>query len=475
MFRHADARSTMTAPRRALIVLLLAVQFLASVHAQPAASAAPDSEVRVRFLGLLVEYPDAPALSLAWLDANWRDEFVPMALEIVRFIPQRATGQELLQMVARKTGATGPGNDWAAWMRWQWARPAPPPSFAAFKASLYSNIDPHFEAYFAPQYPALIRLDEVVWGGVQQDGIPPLRKPKMLAARDANYLATTDVVFGVEINGDPRAYPKRILAWHEMFVDDIGGVAVAGVYCTLCGAVIVYETVVAGQAHRLGTSGFLYRSNKLMYDADTQSLWNTLEGRPVIGTLADKDIALPTRDVVTTTWGEWKKRHPATTVLSLDTGYRRDYGEGEAYRIYFATDALMFPVPGDDRRLRNKQEVLVPRFGKPGERPLAIGSDYLRQNPVWHGRFGGRDFVVLTDATGGHRIYALVAGMRVATWNGDRRLVDGKGDTWTLTESALTSNGRRMTRLPSHNAFWFGWRAAHPETELIAGDAPAAR
>ena len=432
-----------------------------------------DDSVRVRFLGLLVEHPDAPSNSLAWIEANWRDEFIPMALEIVRFVPRREQARQLLALVARKTGVGEFGNDWASWMRWQWTRPPPSPSFAAFKAALYSNIDPRFERYFSPQYPALIRLDEIVWGGVHQDGIPPLRKPAMLAARDARYLASTDVVFGVEINGDARAYPRRILAWHEMFVDTVGGVAVAGVYCTLCGAVVVYETVVDGQSFRLGTSGFLYRSNKLMYDADTQSLWNMLEGRPVVGPLAGRDLSLPTREVVTTTWGEWKKRHPATTVLSLVTGHRRDYDEGIAYRDYFATDTLMFPVPGDDRRLRNKQEVLVPRFGKAGDRPLAIGSDYLKRNPAWHGSYGSRDFVVLTDKTGAHRIYGLPAGMRVRNWNGDRAVTDSNGKAWTLTESALVSGGVKLPRLPSHNAFWFGWHAAHPDTELIAGETAA--
>lgn len=429
-----------------------------------------DESVRVRFLGLTVGYPDAPALSLEWLDRNWRDEFVPMALEIVRFVPQRSTAQALLALVARRTGEPGFGEDWSAWMRWQWARQPPPPSFAAFKAALYSGIDPRFERYFAPGEPALIRLDEVVWGGVSQDGIPPLREPKMLAAREARYLADTDVVFGIEINGDVRAYPKRILAWHEMFVDRVGGVAVAGVYCTLCGAVIVYETLVDGRAHRLGTSGFLYRSNKLMYDAATHSLWNTLEGRPVIGPLANGRISLPTREVVTTTWGDWRRRHPTTTVLSLATGHHRDYTEGAAYRDYFATDALMFPVPGQDRRLSNKAEVLVPRFGKPGERPLAIASDFLERAPAWHGRYGGRDFVVLTDKSGAHRVYGLPAGMRVHRWNGDRAVTDSMGRHWTLSESALVGNGARLPRLPSHNVFWFGWRAAHPDTDLIAGD-----
>ena len=228
---------------------------------------------------------------LQWIDTHWHDEWIPYLLEVVRFVPQRAMAQQVLELVAHKAGPRGLGNDWGAWMRWQWTRPPPPPSYAAFKAELHGYIDPRFEQYFAPDRPALIRLDEVVWGGVQQDGIPPLRQPKMLAARDARYLAESDVVFGIEINGDARAYPERILAWHEMLIDRVGGVDVAGVYCTLCGAVIIYETRVGDHLHQLGTSGFLYRSNKLMYDADTQSLWNTLEGRPVVGPLVDQGIS----------------------------------------------------------------------------------------------------------------------------------------------------------------------------------------
>ena len=91
---------------------------------------------------------------------------------------------------------------------------------------------------------------------------------------------------GISLGDDVRAYPKRILAWHEMFVDTVGGISVAGVYCTLCGTMILYETTRNGVDHELGTSGFLFRSNKLMYDRATQSLWNTLWGKPVIGPLA---------------------------------------------------------------------------------------------------------------------------------------------------------------------------------------------
>ena len=129
-----------------------------------------DEAVRKRFLALLLDQPDAPSLSLQWLDANWRDDFVPMALEIVRFIPLRSTTRDLFALVARKTGVPDHGADWAAWMRWQWARAAPPPSFAAFKAALYATLDPRFERYFSGNPTTLVRLDEVLWGGVLQDG-----------------------------------------------------------------------------------------------------------------------------------------------------------------------------------------------------------------------------------------------------------------------------------------------------------------
>lgn len=462
--------------RRPALAAALALLCVAAAPATCAAETAAEATIRQRFLALTVGQPAAPALSLEWLDVHWQDEFFPYAIDVVRFVPDRPTLQDLVALLERKAGRPGLHDDWAGWMRWQWARPPPPPAYATFKADLHAMLDARFAAYFAADRASLIRLDEVVWGGVAQDGIPPLREPAMIAARAARYLADTDVVFGIEINGDARAYPRRILAWHEMFVDRVGGVDVAGVYCTLCGAVIVYETTAGGRTHRLGTSGFLYRSNKLMYDADTQSLWNTFEGRPVIGPLVGQGIELPSREVVTTTWGDWRGRHPATTVLSLATGHHRDYGEGVAYRDYFATDAPMFPVPETDARLRNKQVVLVPRFGAPGDRPLAIGSDFLVRNPVWHGRFGARDFVVLTDRSGAHRVYALPPGERVADWDSDRSVRLASGRRLALSESALGGDAHRYPRLPAHNAFWFGWRAAHPDTRLVADvDAAQAR
>ena len=289
----------------------------------------------------------------------------------------------------------------------------------------------------------------------------------MLNADEADYLDDDNIVFGIEINGDARAYPKRILAWHEMFTDTIGGVDIAGVYCTLCGTVIPYKTNHKGKQYLLGTSGFLYRSNKLMYDQATQSLWSTTRGTPVLGPLVDQGIELEFESVVTTTWKAWRERHPKTTVLSLQTGHYRDYGEGVAYADYFNTDQLMFNTPFTDKRLANKQEVLALRFPASPDQQLAIDTDFLSKHSVYENRIGQQRFVVLTDDSGANRVYDP-KNVNFTDYDGKNTVTDDQQRTWVLSESWLeAADGTRLSRLPYHRAFWFGWRAAFPETRLI--------
>ncbi len=157
-------------------------------------------------------------------------------------------------------------------------------------------------SFFPADAQQLIRLDEVDWGGVPPNGIPPLDHPEHIPASEAGYLEDEHIVFGIYRNGEARAYPKRILAWHELALDRLGGTELTIVYCTLCGTVIPYDSEAGGRHWSLGTSGLLYRSNKLMFDAETMSLWSTVEGRPVIGPLAGEDIELAAYPVVTTTW-----------------------------------------------------------------------------------------------------------------------------------------------------------------------------
>lgn len=161
---------------------------------------------------------------------RWSTGHVPMILEAKRLDRQRYFPGQAYNLMSDQEKAI-PGEEWKGWQDWLWKQEyEPEESYPQFKSDLYKTIDPRFEEYFDKDRKATIRLDEVLWGGVFQDGIPPLRKPKMISAKSASYLAGDNIVFGIEVDGDARAYPKRILAWHEMFVDTIKGVPLAGVY-----------------------------------------------------------------------------------------------------------------------------------------------------------------------------------------------------------------------------------------------------
>ncbi len=425
-------------------------------------TAAASEHAPGQILNLIWAAPGAQEDSLAWLAQNWQANYAGMLIESLRYIRSPATRRHAANLLESKTGKEY-GLDIDGWYHWLWQRPYKPhPGYADFKSALYAKIHPHFMPYFANVSKARVRLDEIRWGGVRQNGIPPLRQPAMLAADQAAYLDDDNVVFAVDLNGDARAYPKRIMGHHEMFINTVGGIPVTGVYCTLCGSMIIYES----DGHSLGTSGFLYRSNKVMFDEETDSLWSTLLGYPVVGPLVDRGIVLKRRPVVTTTWGEWRKRHPDTQVLDSDTGYNRDYSEGTAYNAYFATDDLMFTIPEQlkDKILPNKAEILALRED---DDALAISASFLIQNRVYQDQLNGRNILVLTDKSGANRVYAA-QDVRFERWQDNETVVDSQKRSWTVSEDFLAGpDGQKLPRLPAHRAFWFGWKAAVKDTRLV--------
>lgn len=386
--------------------------------------------------------------------------------------PSSVIRARLIRFLERQTGKNF-GDDLHRWREWMWNLPYDPhPQYATFKGQVYSQLDPRFAEFFREPLRASIRLDEVDWGGVTVNGIPPLEYPRHISAGEARYLKSDHVVFGVYADSIARAYPKRILAWHEMARDRVGNLELTLVYCTLCGTVIPYDSRSGGVVRTFGTSGLLYRSNKLMFDAETRSLWSSLDGTPVIGPLVGSGLRLTMVPVVTTTWGEWKEAHPETTVLSLDTGHERDYSEGAAYRDYFATDHLMFGVPRTDSRLKNKAEVLVlrltPAAGGPSQ-PAAIAIDLLRGQRVYHLEVGEHRLVVITTPGGANRVYRSGA-HRFTVAKEDGRVIDAEGRLWTADENHLQAefdSALRLPRMEAHRAFWFGWFAQYPDTLLF--------
>ena len=413
----------------------------------------------------------------------WKNTYTSMIVDLMRLQFHRhtlegdrsakASVDRLVEFLTQHT-KQWLGTNIQRWRKWTWSLPDEPhPDLAEFKGRFFSQIDPKMGLFFPAGVASLIRLDEVEWGGVRVNGIPPLYYPEHFSASEAEYLKDSHIVFGLKVNNEARAYPKRILAWHEMARDRLGGVELTLVYCTLCGTVIPYESEVEGQLRNFGTSGLLYRSNKLMFDEESLNLWSTLEGKPVVGSLVKSGLRLGSRPLVTTTWGEWRTKHPDTSVLTLNTGYFKDYSEGAAYRSYFASDRLMFPVPKRDKRLKNKQEVLVmllPRNGKAQAEPLAvaISTTLLKKHPVYHTRQANRNLVIITSPEGANRVYD--AGSHRLDRLKDSRVEDKKGRRWVVTEEALVlegGEGIRVLRVPAQRAFWFGWYAQFPDTILV--------
>ena len=369
--------------------------------------------------------------------------------------------------LAALTGADRKG--WFDWMLWQEENPqiASHSAYYPFKSNVLFQIDPSWDLFLKPEFIApeamKIRFEEVSWGGVVRDGIPSLDNPKLIAAGEADYLNDDDLVFGVAINGDVRAYPLRIMGWHEMFNEVIGGVPVALAYCTLCGAGILFETKLGDDDPLIfGTSGFLYRSNKLMYDRKTHSLWNQFTGKPVSGALVESGIELKQRPVVITDWASWRAANPGTKVLSLDTGHPRDYGAGVVYRDYFASPDLMFPAILKDKELSQKDYVFGVRLAG-GAKAWPLTS--FEGGRVINDTAGFQNLVLVGDAASRSvRAYDRGELEFDAGLNAD-------GVPWTLTEDALVApDGRKAPRVAGHVAYWFAWAGYLGEaSELFDG------
>ena len=144
--------------------------------------------------------------------ANWNDTYIAPLVELMLAARSPKKRNRIADILEKKTGQNLNSNPYE-WWQWVWTKePTYGPEYSDFKALLVKNQDPKFSRYFKNRGDlARIRLDEVLWGGVAQDGIPPLRDPFMLSSDEANYLANSDVVFGIVINGEARAYPQRIL------------------------------------------------------------------------------------------------------------------------------------------------------------------------------------------------------------------------------------------------------------------------
>ena len=447
----------------------------------------PDAEIPALYEALTDGDTAAEEKAIARIEAARDARFVPVLLELVRAGQMGIAGRSgynQRMIVLERLSGQALGGDWFGWIEWyESTELSPPPGFASWKGKLWARIDPRFGELLRDEQPARIRVEEIDWVGVPFEGIPALDAPRHVAADAVSWIEAGEPVVGLAIGGEARAYPLRILDWHELVNDELGGVHLALVYCTLCGSAIAYDTRREGEEPYLfSNSGLLHMSNKLMVDRATHTLWNQLTGRAVLGALAGEERVLPLLPAVVTSWGAWHARHPETSVLSIETGHERPYLPGMPYGSYFESPAKMFPAREGRKELPTKERVYgLWRADAAKAWPLSelvkaqVTNDVLGEQPVVLVAREGR---VQVDARSEKQDFARYeAGGAVRAYQrGEREfslgaddgtLRDAGGGVWQMDEDALVGPaGEHLPRIPGTLAYWFAWQAFHPETAL---------
>jgi hypothetical protein len=272
-----------------------------------------------------------------------------------------------------------------------------------------------------------VALVDLHQGCPARDCISSIDNPQYIAAADATHVADDDIVLALSWNGEHRAYPARILDHHEIVNDVIGGTPLAITWCPLCGSAVGVKRDVAGQITEFGVSGMLYESNLVFYDRATDTLWDQVSAKGIVGPLTDTPLELV--PITMTRWSRWKDAHPDTLVLSTDTGFDEDYSQ-DYYAKYREEDRLFMPVSASSDAVHAK--TVIYGFEVDGK-SVAFTENFLEQHPQHEYRMSEGSFRISIAA------------------DGAVQMVDNQSDAKYMP-----------VRL-----FWFSWFTFHPDTDLV--------
>lgn len=310
----------------------------------------------------------------------------------------------------------------------------------------------------------LIPLDKIKGGGPPKDGIPSIDNPKFAQIKDSKFISDSDVVIGLEINGEAKAYPLFILVWHEIVNDTVGGVPVAVTYCPLCYTNQVFERTINGTKVEFGTSGKLYNSNLLMYDRLTESYWSQALGLAVTGELTGMKLKTIPFDVIT--WSDWKKLYPNTLVLTTDTGHLRSYAT-DPYGDYYTDPRIIFPVENNDDRMDPKEIIIG--FHENGVYKAYKQNDVERYTII-NDEIGDTSILLVSQFSQNSRAFDRNLNGEVLVFEiKDGLIMDsGTKSKWNYNGVSISGplEGKKLSRMSIEPGFWFEWVAFHPDTEV---------
>lgn len=310
--------------------------------------------------------------------------------------------------------------------------------------------------------------DNLVSGGPGPDGIPAIENPVYISVAEANdFLDNSDIVFGLNYSGEYLAYPQKILVWHEIVNDLVGGEQISITYCPLTGSSIAYKGELEAGNTTFGTSGALINSNLVMYDRTTTSYWPQIFSQSFQG--SQRGVRLERIHVVWTNWSLWKQAHPDSLVLSTDTGFARGYnydpyGSYQENDSYYQRGFPVFPVMHEDDRLLPKEVVIgVDLYSA----QYAVTKQYMRDNKVANLQVGNESVALFYDSS-------------LDTVRAFSSLLNNQSFTYTYTDDNIVdvetssvwsplgfSHHGSLFPVDSFDVMWFAWSAFYPNTGLL--------
>jgi len=335
----------------------------------------------------------------------------------------------------------------------------------------------------------LVDLNDIVSGGPPPDGIPPIDDPKFVTVTEADaWLNDAEPVLVVDVDGDVRAYPIQILMWHEIVNDTVGGVPLAVTYCPLCNSAVSFERTVRGVETTFGTSGSLYFANLVMYDRATESLWNQIDGRAVVGVLTGDVLAQIPSNMVA--WSDFKAARPDAQVLDRNrTGASRNYGTNP-YTGLDDPNGQPFLFRGDvDVRAKAMQRIVALELDGDAaawtedaisaDTGAAVTEDDIAGQPLvifW--KEGQASALESSDIAGGREVgtvgvFIPVVDGQTLTFRADGSsfIDDQTSSIWDVLGEAVSGPlaGSALEPVTFVRTFWFSWSTFRPDTELIEG------
>ncbi len=257
--------------------------------------------------------------------------------------------------------------------------------------------------------------------GIVDKHVTALSNPEALRIENVGFLLPSDMVLGISLNGQARAYPIGMLTRRQVVNDRLGGLPIAVFYCPLSDAATVVERRIDDELLEFDVSGFIYESNVLLYDYQQRGLWSQLGFTAISGPHAGRSL-WHINNWELTTYESWTARYPDSTVVSIEGS-----GGRSAYASYMLNDRILFPVSQHDDRLADKTPVV-------GIRNRGVARAY----PVEQ---------------------LLAAGLILDELAGDPVVLRASPD------GSISIDEAPRDAFVAH-AFWFAWYAQHPDTDV---------